>query len=592
MLESMAAGINAGLKENQGSNTLQTLASYKTRQDALREQARQFNEQYALEAQKVASDTRYRDAQTDTIKAQLDAYNTELKTLKQKAFRSEISNQVLGAVETGEWRGVMQALKTSEFGADIAKQLGGIQSVNRVSNEALLQIVTPDELKLIRNNPKSFVVLGNPDNYRIVNVEALGAAMGISNQLNAQQIQVFRDNITLKTMQELNEDNPNIPQIAAKIALTSSDKDQAQRAASMWGVERKASNQPVGIPEPKTKFGADYNNFNIEFSNAKNEQARQAILARYKTGLVDSYKQLSKEVGHDLTLSEFYQKLGDEGQLLMNSIKDADKNFQDLKKQANTQSGILAQQLMSALEANVETLKEIQVTDIKKKDAAMTWLSKNAPFAQKLWLSMQNLLGDNALMSYDSMQKYSANQAANLNFMVTFTKYISGVAFRPDEQDNVKKIYSEFGDSIAQKTSLIIQNLQQRKNELQKKRNQDPLNFALYQSDDLRTIEALLGMMNVMNAAASKKSAPTAEQKKKIENYRNVLLRIRGNGESSVAHTNQQPNGQTNRPASVPNNQSTLGGLFLKKSNTQGSTPTKSSSSLTPEQQQALNSAI
>lgn len=553
MLESMSAGLNAGLSENKGSDTLQTLASYKTRQDALREQARQFNETYALEAQKVASDTRYRDAQTDTLNAQLEAYQTQLRTMQQQAFRNDVSNQFVGAAKMGEWSGVMNTLRNNELGAPIAEQLQSLQSVNNVSDEALAKIVSPEELKLIRNNPKGFVIVGAPDNYKVIDVATLGAVMGITNQLNAQQIQQLRDDTTINAYQNLNSDNPDMERDLAKIAVGDPTKGSSN-ATSMFNVLAKNQETSNGtILVPKTEFGEQYNKLVSQLSRDKNEQTRQATLAGVKTFLLNVWNQLSQAGGSSLTAQEFYNQLPDEGKLLFNVVKDSDKAFQDLKKQGTTQSGILAQQLMSSLITNVETFNNLRMFEEKNPDTMSSWLSRNAPFAQATWESIQNLLGNNALMSYEELQSGAENRAADLNFMVTFTKYISGVAFRPDEQDNVKNIYSKFGDSFAKRTALIIQNLEQKKRELQQKRNQDRLNFSLYQSDDLLTTEALLGIMRTINDAASKKQPPTKAQEDKIQEYSNILKRISGSdtlqltGNNIASATSQgQPMSQNN----------------------------------------------
>lgn len=548
MLESMAAGINAGLKENQGSNTLQTLASYKTRQDALREQARQFNEKYALEAQKVASDTRYRDAQTDTLNAQLEAYQTQLRTMQQQAFRNDISNQFLGAAQIGEWSGVMKALRNNELGAPVAEQLQSLQSVNNVSDEALAKIVSPEELKLIRNNPKGFVIVGAPDNYKVIDVATLGAVMGITNQLNAQQIQQLRDDTAINALTKFQQGKVGIEDVSAALAMQDQNKG-AENATKIYADTLKnKANGGLSIPNPKTEFGVQYNKFVNLFGTAKNEQTRQAVLAEFKTMFINYYNQLSQANGSPLTAAEFYEQLPDEGKQFLNVIKDSDKAFQDLKKQGATQSGILAQQLMNSLETNVETFRDLKMFEDKNPDEISSWLSRNAPFASSTWLSMQNLLGDNSLMSYEALQHGAKNRSADLNFMVTFTKYISGVAFREQEQDNIKDIYSKFGDSFAKRTALIIQNLEQKKHELQKKRNQDTANFTLYQSDDLLTIEALLGIVKEMNAAASKGKAPNKEQQDKIQKYSDLLNRIRGKDILNRFDTNQAQNIQQANP--------------------------------------------
>lgn len=548
MLESMAAGINAGLKENKGSDTLQTLASYKTRQDALREQARQFNEKYALEAQKVASDTRYRDAQTDTINAQLEAYQAQLRTMQQQTFRNDIANQFLGATQMGDWSGVMNALKNNEFGAPVAEQLQSIQSVNRVSDEVLNQLVSPDELKLIRSNPKGFVIVGAPDNYKVVDVETLSAAMGITNQLNAQQIQTLRDNTAINALTKFQHGTAGVEDVSAALAMQDPTKG-AENAAKIYADTLKnKANGVLSIPNPKTEFGVQYNKFVNLLGTAKNEQTRQAVLAEFKTMFINYYNQLSQANGSPLTAAEFYEQLPDEGKQFLNVIKDSDKAFQDLKKQGATQSGILAQQLMNSLETNVETFRDLKMFEDKNPDEISSWLSRNAPFASSTWLSMQNLLGDNSLMSYEALQHGAKNRSADLNFMVTFTKYISGVAFREQEQDNIKDIYSKFGDSFAKRTALIIQNLEQKKHELQKKRNQDTANFTLYQSDDLLTIEALLGIVKEMNAAASKGKAPNKEQQDKIQKYSDLLNRIRGKDILNRFDANQAQNIQQANP--------------------------------------------
>lgn len=548
MLESMSAGLNAGLRENKGSDTLQTLASYKTRQDALREQARQFNETYALEAQKVASDTRYRDAQTDTLNAQLEAYQTQLRTMQQQAFRNDVSNQFVGAAKMGEWSGVMNTLRNNELGAPIAEQLQSLQSVNNVSDEALAKIVSPEELKLIRNNPKGFVIVGAPDNYKVIDVATLGAVMGITNQLNAQQIQQLRDDTAINALTKFQHGTAGVEDVSAALAMQDPTKG-AENAAKIYADTLKnKANGVLSIPNPKTEFGVQYNKFVNLLGTAKNEQTRQAVLAEFKTMFINYYNQLSQANGSPLTAAEFYEQLPDEGKQFLNVIKDSDKAFQDLKKQGATQSGILAQQLMNSLETNVETFRDLKMFEDKNPDEISSWLSRNAPFASSTWLSMQNLLGDNSLMSYEALQHGAKNRSADLNFMVTFTKYISGVAFREQEQDNIKDIYSKFGDSFAKRTALIIQNLEQKKHELQKKRNQDTANFTLYQSDDLLTIEALLGIVKEMNAAASKGKAPNKEQQDKIQKYSDLLNRIRGKDILNRFDANQAQNIQPANP--------------------------------------------
>lgn len=548
MLESMSAGLNAGLRENKGSDTLQTLASYKTRQDALREQARQFNETYALEAQKVASDTRYRDAQTDTLNAQLEAYQTQLRTMQQQAFRNDVSNQFVGAAKMGEWSGVMNTLRNNELGAPIAEQLQSLQSVNNVSDEALAKIVSPEELKLIRNNPKGFVIVGAPDNYKVIDVATLGAVMGITNQLNAQQIQQLRDDTAINALTKFQHGTAGVEDVSAALAMQDPTKG-AENAAKIYADTLKnKANGVLSIPNPKTEFGVQYNKFVNLLGTAKNEQTRQAVLAEFKTMFINYYNQLSQANGSPLTAAEFYEQLPDEGKQFLNVIKDSDKAFQDLKKQGATQSGILAQQLMNSLETNVETFRDLKMFEDKNPDEISSWLARNAPFASSTWLSMQNLLGDNSLMSYEALQHGAKNRSADLNFMVTFTKYISGVAFREQEQDNIKDIYSKFGDSFAKRTALIIQNLEQKKHELQKKRNQDTANFTLYQSDDLLTIEALLGIVKEMNAAASKGKAPNKEQQDKIQKYSDLLNRIRGKDILNRFDANQAQNIQPANP--------------------------------------------
>lgn len=241
-------GLSQGLNSNTGGvvNTLNTLSDIKNKQEMIalerekqREQARRWNEEFALTSRMGDADIAYKEQQTAELNQKVQALTTQNEQMQKQIFTNAVGQQFWGAVQAQDFSLFNTSLAKSEQGQQlldfIGKQVGG---VGTYSTNELLKYNSEDIVRDAVLNPKGYVVLGTQEK-RIVPVESFLALTGLSQSYNAQQISQLQQMGRETTLTGANVN-----------ALTAQTPEEQAKYLAMFenvGTAQQATNLAIGL---------------------------------------------------------------------------------------------------------------------------------------------------------------------------------------------------------------------------------------------------------------------------------------------------------------------------------------------------------
>lgn len=493
--------------------------NHKIQQDRelLRLQEQNLKEQWAVSQQK----RNIGDQELRTLQLQNVKLEQEVEQLQILNFRQTLADKYYGSMQTGDWNATLKFLKSSPLGEPVLEYVGGnIDSTNKFSDAEILKLVggNPEVLQQVRANPQGYIVVGDSQNRGIISTEDIFSQAGLFDYINAARLKKVHSTFILNQAEKLAQggDPKQITQnVAAMNSLNQSDaslkafKEFAADANKEKENEIKKEQNFLKAMELAQKAANDSNKgvINTDLSNATSQQVlnylsslvgnkqTDAAIVLGKTYIHNKYEALAKELGRDPTQQEVIASLDVTGGFIFNWLKQADKRFDELSKAQTTQSGILSNEVSTAvLSAAVNGMNKI----LDDKGSIFSKVREYFPSWESTLSNFNNMFGGKIFAgdenAAEDWKRATRDQAASFNFMVLYTKYVSGVAFREDEVDRINTIFSKFGDSMGKRATLIKDAIERQLNGLLAQKALDPLTFTLYRGDELVRLQTLYAM--------------------------------------------------------------------------------------------------
>lgn len=511
--------------------------NHKIQQDRelLRLQEQNLQEQWAVSQQK----RNIGDQELRTLQLKNAQLEQEVEQLQKLNFRQTLADKYYGSMQTGDWNATLKFLKSSPFGEPVLEYVGGnIDSTNKFSDAEILKLVggNPEMLQQVRANPQGYIVVGDSQNRGIISTEDIFSQAGLFDYINAYRLKKVQSTFILNQAEKLSQggDPQQIAQnVAAMNSLNQPDaslkafKEFAADANKGKENEIKKEQNFLKAMELAQKAANDSNKgrINTELANATSQEVlgyikslvvdkqTDAAIVIGKTYLHNKYEALAKELGRDPTQQEVIASLDDTGGFIFNWLKQTDKRFDELSKAQTTQSGILSNEVSTAvLSAAVNGMNKI----LDEKGSIFSWVRKYFPSLESTLSNFNNMFGGQIFAgdenAAEDWKKAIRDKAASFNFMVLYTKYVSGVAFREDEVDRINTIFSQFGDSMGQRATLIKDAIERQLNGLLAQKALDPLTFTLYRGNELVRLKTLYAMAQEWEKLAGIKDPKDREE--------------------------------------------------------------------------------
>lgn len=600
-------GLSQGLNSNTGGvlNTLSTLGDIKNKQEVIalerekqREQARRWNEEFALTSRMGEADIAYKEQQTAELNQKVQTLTTQNEQMNKQLFTTEVGQQFWGGWQAQDFNLFNKSLANSEQGQQLAEFFGGrVESVGAYSTQELRKYNSDDAVRDAVLNPKGYVVLGVQEK-KIIPIESFLALTGLSQSYNAQQLshlqQMERETslakanifaLDAKTPGDLAQANALTENVGnpQQMTILASQLDKNQAAAQQ--AEQKAlANKSKVIDIPLIREGA-YAGIASELQKLSQNNYAQSQLASITTELKQRIwqdaKQLEEKVGHPPSLNEIKAMLGKDADVILGVLQANDPYYKQLSKVSDPT------RLLGAVKVNATQIANTLTEDAldKRKDgqSITDFLDTNAPFVKPAFQYFNSLFGGR-LESDEQFIKNTTLQAQLLGFSTSYLKYLSGVAARPDEFKRTQDMYGSFGKSSLEQITLLKNFIDGRLRELQAQKAKDPASFMLYQSDDLAEMQQLYNTVDILQRVKISKNKAEQEQLLK-QLHNNTAQFVKREGLAAPTQTSPQATPPVT-PAKTTSQASNVVNLTLKQ---KAPTSQQTKSNLTQEQQNALD---
>lgn len=512
--------------------------NHKIQQDRelLRLQEQNLQEQWAVSQQK----RNIGDQELRTLQLKNVQLEQEVEQLQKLNFRQTLADKYYGSMQTGDWNATLKFLKSNPLGEPVLEYVGGnIDSTNKFSDAEILKLVggNPEMLQQVRANPQGYIVVGDSQNRGIISTEDIFSQAGLFDYINAYRLKKVQSAFTLNQAEKLAQGGGDPQQITQNVAAMNSlnQPDASLKAFKEFAAdankeqenEIKKEQNFLKAMELAQKAANDSNKgvINTDLSNATSQQVlnylsslvgnkqTDAAIVLGKTYLHNKYEALAKELGRDPTQQEVIASLDVTGGFIFNWLKQTDKRFDELSKAQTTQSGILSNEVSTAvLSAAVNGMNKI----LDDKGSIFSKVREYFPSWESTLSNFNNMFGGKIFAgdenAAEDWKRATKDQAASFNFMVLYTKYVSGVAFREDEVDRINTIFSKFGDSMGKRATLIKDAIERQLNGLLAQKALDPLTFTLYRGNELVRLKTLYAMAQEWEKLAGIKDPKDREE--------------------------------------------------------------------------------
>lgn len=511
-----------------------------------RDEMRLKETELALKYEQFKQDKRLRDTEIEKAEHENTKNKLQVQELSRNIFLRNTAQFYVAAAETNQWEAFVQQINKSEFGQPLVDFTGGnIQPITNLSDTRIMQLmgINQEKLQEVKANPNRYVLIGTGQNEQIIPTEFLYAIGGFADHLTALELQRAQQVFNLDAVQQMAAGG-DISQIMPRVAAINSvgaDSGSLDTIKALWNKEAK--DQENEIKRKETEIKSEQNllkaielaqkaandsnkgRINTELANATSQQVlsylnslvgdkqTDAAIVLGKTYLHNQYEALTTELGRDPTQQEVIASLDNTGRFIFNWLKQTDKRFDELSKAQTTQSGILSNEVSTAvLSAAVNGMNKI----LDEKGSIFSWVRKYFPSLESTLSNFNNMFGGQIFAGDDNAaedwKKAIRDKAASFNFMVLYTKYVSGVAFREDEVDRINTIFSQFGDSMGQRATLIKDAIERQLNGLLAQKALDPLTFTLYRGNELVRLKTLYAMAQEWEKLAGIKDPKDREE--------------------------------------------------------------------------------
>lgn len=512
--------------------------NHKIQQDRelLRLKEQNLQEQWAVSQQK----RNIGDQELRTLQLKNVQLEQEVEQLQKLNFRQTLADKYYGSMQTGDWNATLKFLKSNPLGEPVLEYVGGnIDSTNKFSDAEILKLVggNPEMLQQVRANPQGYIVVGDSQNRGIISTEDIFSQAGLFDYINAYRLKKVQSAFTLNQAEKLAQGGGDPQQITQNVAAMNSlnQPDASLKAFKEFAAdankeqenEIKKEQNFLKAMELAQKAANDSNKgvINTDLSNATSQQVlnylsslvgnkqTDAAIVLGKTYLHNKYEALAKELGRDPTQQEVIASLDVTGGFIFNWLKQTDKRFDELSKAQTTQSGILSNEVSTAvLSAAVNGMNKI----LDDKGSIFSKVREYFPSWESTLSNFNNMFGGKIFAgdenAAEDWKRATKDQAASFNFMVLYTKYVSGVAFREDEVDRINTIFSKFGDSMGKRATLIKDAIERQLNGLLAQKALDPLTFTLYRGNELVRLKTLYAMAQEWEKLAGIKDPKDREE--------------------------------------------------------------------------------
>lgn len=486
-----------------------------------RDEMRLKENELALKYKQFEQDKRLRDTEIEKAEHENTKNKLQVQELSRNIFLRNTAQFYVAAAETNQWEAFVQQINKSEFGQPLVDFTGGnIQPITNLSDTRIMQLmgINQEKLQEVKANPNRYVLIGTGQNEQIIPTEFLYAIGGFADHLTALELQRAQQVFNLDAVQQMaagGDISQIMPRVAA-INSVGSDSGSLDTIKALWNKEAKYQENEIKREQnllkaielaQKAANDSNKGRINTELANATSQQVLNYInslvegkktdlaIVIGKTYLHNKYEALAKELGRDPTQQEVIASLDDTGGFIFNWLKQADKRFDELSKAQTTQSGILSNEVSTAvLSAAVNGMNKI----LDDKGSIFSKVREYFPSWESTLSNFNNMFGGKIFAgdenAAEDWKRATRDQAASFNFMVLYTKYVSGVAFREDEVDRINTIFSKFGDSMGKRATLIKDAIERQLNGLLAQKALDPLTFTLYRGDELVRLQTLYAM--------------------------------------------------------------------------------------------------
>lgn len=486
-----------------------------------RDEMRLKENELALKYKQFEQDKRLRDTEIEKAEHENTKNKLQVQELSRNIFLRNTAQFYVAAAETNQWEAFVQQINKSEFGQPLVDFTGGnIQPITNLSDTRIMQLmgINQEKLQEVKANPNRYVLIGTGQNEQIIPTEFLYAIGGFADHLTALELQRAQQVFNLDAVQQMaagGDISQIMPRVAA-INSVGSDSGSLDTIKALWNKEAKDQENEIKREQnllkaielaQKAANDSNKGRINTELANATSQQVLNYInslvegkktdlaIVIGKTYLHNKYEALAKELGRDPTQQEVIASLDDTGGFIFNWLKQADKRFDELSKAQTTQSGILSNEVSTAvLSAAVNGMNKI----LDDKGSIFSKVREYFPSWESTLSNFNNMFGGKIFAgdenAAEDWKRATRDQAASFNFMVLYTKYVSGVAFREDEVDRINTIFSKFGDSMGKRATLIKDAIERQLNGLLAQKALDPLTFTLYRGDELVRLQTLYAM--------------------------------------------------------------------------------------------------
>lgn len=522
------------------------LTELNDKRQRIRDEMRLKENELALKYKQFEQDKRLRDTEIEKAEHENTKNKLQVQELSRNIFLRNTAQFYVAAAETNQWEAFVQQINKSEFGQPLVDFTGGnIQPITNLSDTRIMQLmgINQEKLQEVKANPNRYVLIGTGQNEQIIPTEFLYAIGGFADHLTALELQRAQQVFNLDAVQQMaagGDISQIMPRVAA-INSVGSDSGSLDTVKALWNKEAKDQENEIKRKETEIKSEQNFLKamelaqkateankkgiIDTDLANATSQEVlgyvkslvgdkqTDAAIVLGKTYLHNKYEALTTELGRDPTQQEVIASLDNTGRFIFNWLKQADKRFDELSKAQTTQSGILSNEVSTAvLSAAVNGMNKI----LDDKGSIFSKVREYFPSWESTLSNFNNMFGGKIFAgdenAAEDWKRATRDQAASFNFMVLYTKYVSGVAFREDEVDRINTIFSKFGDSMGKRATLIKDAIERQLNGLLAQKALDPLTFTLYRGDELVRLQTLYAMAQEWEKLAGIKDPKDREE--------------------------------------------------------------------------------